>query len=69
MRYFKVHGGKIHLSKNGKETLCGHEIKDLWAQEIEIGKWGVCNVCKKCERIHPRIMEKGKQQTLGVKDE
>ena len=65
MRYFRVSGGKIHLTKeDGKQTLCGHDIKKLWAHEIEPSKWSRFDLCKKCEEISHKIMEKGKQLAL-----
>lgn len=51
---------KIHASQDGLKTVCGRTIDSLW-EETDRFEWGIC---KRCERIMPRIKKSGKQLRL-----
>lgn len=62
MRHFKPFGSffrvKVHASKDGKKTLCGHNIESSWE---EVKDWKMWYLCKRCQRMSFRVMDKGRQ--------
>lgn len=66
MRYLKVKTGKVHLAKDdAQRTLCGYDIKYLWADEIPAQHlWTFRTLCKRCEASAHKICASGRQTNL-----